>query len=244
MMVDDIRKSKDSCRFTQRFKHWFQYDDAQEKAYNRKPHDKETALVLVMFRDPYDWIDSMRTEPYHSPTHFYMDWRSFVTTPWTMERGHGDQQLIASGSQHNTTCMHRFDFDEIVPCSRSDRNMFNGTFRGHPVGVNYELNHDGSGRPYDSIIHLRRDKIINFLDVANFNGVKSLLPIQFEYLVAMGTDEMIQSVEKATGLNATCKPTPPRPMRKKDLDKGYVEWVTANVDWNVEKLVGYMPRTN
>lgn len=224
-----------------RQKHWFQYADRGTKD-SRNYHHPNSSLVVAMFRDPYDWLDSMRVRPYHSPNHFDLDWKRFVTTPWTMARGHGDQQLVQSGSQYNATCMHRFSFNEVVPCSRLDRNMYNDTYHNKTVGVNYELNHDGSGQPYDSIVDLRRDKINNFLDIANFDGVASFLPVQFEFMVSRGTSELIGLVENITGLQAHCKRAPPRPLRPKDLDAEFIKWVTYNVDWEVEKLIGYTPQ--
>mmetsp|Transcript_25335 Transcript_25335/g.53514 ORF Transcript_25335/g.53514 Transcript_25335/m.53514 type:complete len:328 (+) Transcript_25335:102-1085(+) len=227
-------------RYT-RWKHWFQYDD-RDTEKSRNHHDPKSSLVIAMFRDPYDWLESMRLKPYHSPNHFDQKWKKFVTTPWTMARGNGDQQLIESGSQSNATCMHRFSFNEVVPCSPLDRNMYNRTYHGKTVGVNYELKHDGSGEPYDSIIDLRRDKIKNFLSVAKFNGVASFLPVQFEFVVSRGTGELIDEIENMTGLHAHCKRAPPRPLKRKEIDAEFIKWITANVDWEVEKLVGYAPR--
>jgi len=228
-------------RYT-RWKHWFQYDDRATE-HGRNYHQTNTSLVVAMFRDPFDWVDSMRKQPYHSPNHFDLDWKEFVTTPWAMDRGHGDKELLQSGSQENATCMHRFRFNEVVPCTKLDRNnVYNGTYQGKTVGVVYELKHDGSGRPYKSILDLRRDKIKNFLGVQQFDGVAAYLPLQYEYMVAKGTSDLISEIEKITGLKAHCKRAPPRTWAPKDLDAEFVEWMNDHVDWEVEKLVGYSRR--
>jgi len=160
-----------------------------------------------------------------------------------MDRGHGDKELLQSGSQENATCMHRFRFNEVVPCTKLDRNnLYNGTYQGKTVGVVYELKHDGSGRPYKSILDLRRDKIKNFLGVQQFDGVAAYLPVQYEYMVAKGTSDLISEIEKITGLKAHCKRAPPRTWAPKDLDAEFVEWMNDHVDWEVEKLVGYSRR--
>jgi len=221
-------------RYT-RYKHWFQYDDTSYP-------DANSSLVVAMFRDPYDWIDSMRRRPYHSPNHFNLDWKRFVTTPWTMPRGRADQLLLATGSRANATCMHRFSFAEVVPCSPEDRHMRNATYRGKTVGVVYEMRHDRSGLPYESIVGLRRDKIQNFLDVAHFRRVAALLPVQFEFLVSRGTSELISEIEDIVGLRARCARVPPQPPRVKYLEAEFIDWVTANVDWEVENSVGYEMR--
>ncbi|KAL7472845.1 hypothetical protein ACHAXS_013229 [Conticribra weissflogii] len=156
-----------------------------------------------------------------------------------MERGPGDRALLESGLEHNITCEHRFPFDEIIPCSRLDRNMWNGTMNGKLVGVTYELNHDGSGKAYDSILELRRDKIKNFLDVANFKGVGAFIPIQFEYMVTRGTGELVEEIEKLTDIQAHCQRTGPQTLKAKDFEPQFIQWMNDHVDWNVEKLVGY-----
>ena len=235
-------------RYT-RYKHWFQYDDKEgdstltrDSTIRMNYHPPGSSLVVAMFRDPYDWIDSMRKKPYHSPMHFDLDWRAFLTTPWTMERGQADKDIIRSGKTKNATCMHRFTFDELVPCSRLDRNMYNGTFHGKKVGVNYELKHDGSGLPYNSILDLRRDKILNFLDVANFDGVAAFLPVQFEFVVTQGSGELLDEIENITGLQARCKRAPPRTLIQKSLDDEYFAWMNDHVDWEVESRIGYSRR--
>lgn len=225
-------------RYT-RYKHWFQHnDESKDDTYYHSPN---SSLVVSIIRDPYDWVDSMVKKPYHSPNHFDLDWKTFVTKEWTMGyRYHGDEDLIKSGTHHNATCMHRFSFNEIIPCSNKDRNWNNITRNRKPVGVIYELNHDNrSGQPYESIIDLRRDKILNFLDVANYDGVASFIPIQYEYMVSYGTRELIEQVASITGIEPRCNPTPPRQAKSKTFDPEYIEWMNDHIDWDVEKLVGY-----
>jgi len=66
--------------------------------------------------------------------------------------------------------------------------------------------------------------------------------VQFEFMVRRGTSKLITEIENITGLQAQCEPVPPRPTKEKDLDADFIEWVTSNVDWEVEKLIGYIPR--
>jgi hypothetical protein len=42
-----------------RYKHWFQEEDLL------KVPDK-SAVVVAMFRDPYNWVEAMRVEPHHA----------------------------------------------------------------------------------------------------------------------------------------------------------------------------------
>jgi hypothetical protein len=222
-------------RYT-RYKHWFQYEDPTL-------YPENSTVVVALFRDPYDWLESMRKKPYHSPNHFDLNWKTFLTRPWGMERGPADKKLIEDGLAHNTTCMHRFPFENIIPCSKLDRNMYkNAKQNGKKIGVNYELNQDGSGSPYASILQLRSYKIQNFLSLSGFYAVHSFYPVQFEFMVSHGTSELINELEKVTGFKAKCQRQVPRPIREKEYDPIYLQWVNEHLDWETEKLVGYSPR--
>jgi hypothetical protein len=222
-------------RYT-RYKHWFQYEDT-------KLYTSNSTVVVALVRNPYDWLESMRKKPYHSPNHFDLDWETFVTKPWGMERGNADKKLIQDGLTHNTTCIHRFPFENIIPCSKLDRNMYNGTQRsGKNIGVNYELNQDGSGNAYGSILQLRSDKIRNFLNVSSFDAVHAFYPVQFEFMVTQGTSELIDELEKVTGFKARCHRVTPHLLQEREYDSSFIQWVNDNLDWDTEELIGYSQR--
>jgi len=224
-------------RYT-RFKHWFQYKEEITDTYHYFPEN--SAIVVAMFRDPYQWVNAMQRKPYHALDHRYLSWEKFVTTPWVIERGENDKKLIESNATYNATCVHRFNFNEVVSCTTQDRNDWrNGTHNYTSRGLMYELNQDGSGDPYDSIVDLRRDKIKNFLSVRNYDAVAAFFPVQYEYAVSRGTGGLIGAIENVTGLYAQCKPSPPRELEPKQLDSNYIKWMNDNVDWEVEKMIGY-----
>jgi hypothetical protein len=225
-------------RYT-RFKHWFQYkEDIITDAKHYYPAN--SAIVVAMFRDPYQWVNAMQKKPFHALDHRNLSWERFVTTPWTIERGENDKKLIESNATINATCVHRFNFNEVVPCSTQDRNDWrNGTHNYTKRGLMYELNHDGSGNSYESIVDLRRDKIKNFLSVGNYDAVAAFFPVQYEYAVSRGTADVIGAIENVTGLHAQCKPSPPRELEPKQLDSNYIKWMNDNVDWEAEKMIGY-----
>ncbi|KAL9182122.1 hypothetical protein ACHAXT_012774 [Thalassiosira profunda] len=56
-----------------RQKHWFQEEDL-----NRVPAN--SAVVVAMFRDPYNWVEAMRVEPHHSPDHVV--WHNGSDSVW------------------------------------------------------------------------------------------------------------------------------------------------------------------
>ena len=211
------------------FKHWFQKDDAQKVP-------KGSAVVVVMFRDPYAWVEAMRVKPHHSHNHIQtpefivpnstklswrrqgyksLEWKEFVTKPWI---------------------------------GKTDNNE---ELRG--LGENkYEMQHDGSGRAYSSIIDLRRDKIINHLSVANFVGTRAFLPMRYEDLNTNGTAVLLQSIEEATGIKANCSAIMgkgPRARRRlkhitkhAELSDELIDWMNKYVDWEVESRIGYYRR--
>ena len=109
----------------------------------------------------------------------------------------------------------------------------------------YELNHDGSGKAYDSIVSLRREKILNFLTVPDMKGVKEFYPYKYEDLSLDGTASLIETLEKATGKKAKCEAYQGTGVTKhKRVDRKYLDWMDENVDWEAEAKIGYAMRSN
>ena len=236
-----------------RFKHWFQDSDLGLGLA------ENPAVVVTMFRDPYDWVEAMRIEPHHAQDHINwstnnidydkgwhtqggtpMPWRQFVTKPWTGKRGPADEALLKTqeGIQ-NASCMAGYSFGEVVPCSPADSLRVVGL-----AGLMYELRHDKSERAYSSVVDLRRDKILNHLSVADFprEMVTRFLPFRFEDLVANGTASLLRTVEDATGVTAKCNATRGRTLRHRKMPEDYVSWMGRFVDWEVERRIGYFPK--
>lgn len=246
-MVDEVERCfaqtslKLSKRLT-RYKHWFQHENVEER--------KGNTLVIALFRDPYYWVEAMRGKPHHAPEHFYLNWRQFVTKPWTMKRVGHDLDIKGAGKEDDKKarkipgleCQENFQYHQVVCCHKypyKEKKKFHFS-EHHPL---YELKNDGSGEPYESIVDLRRDKILNFLDIANFEIVKELKVLKYEDLLDRGTEFVIRGIENSTGVKARCKPTPPQQNRvKRTLDEEYTKWITEHVDWKVEALIGYSKR--
>ena len=227
-------------RYT-RFKHWFQYNDTIDDAGTEHYHPPGSALVVSIFRSPVDWVNAMRERPYHSPVHFHLGWKEFVTTPWTIERGEHDRLLIETGAHVSATCdrPNGMKFDQVVPCSAGDRKMGNYTFNGRSPIASVLYEHSATGRPYGSVVDLRRDKIRNFLSLADSPGVGAFVPVRYERLVRRGTGDLIGRIENETGVTAECDLFPARKLARKAMDPEFVEWMNEHVDWETEKLIGY-----
>ncbi|KAL7517239.1 hypothetical protein ACHAWX_002174 [Stephanocyclus meneghinianus] len=219
-----------------RFKHWFQSEDP-----SRVP--PKSAIVLSMFRDPYDWVWAMKERPHHAHDHMDLPWLRFVTKPWvgnSYQRGEVDRNITRTGQKWNVTCLEKYSFVDIIPCSPNDTlHVYNegyGDFK-------YELMHDGSERPYPSIVNLRKDKIENHLLVSKLDGTRAYYPFRYEDLYANGTEVLLNLVERATGYKRKCNAV--APMGKTDhkiVPGDYVNWMNRFVDWDVEALIGYSKR--
>lgn len=224
-----------------RYKHWFQDDVSEEERL--KP-----TVVVAQFRDPYYWAEAMRQRPYHNPEHNSIkSWKAYLTKPWTMTRLHQDikykQTMIGMGftQEQDIPCQEHFTYNQIIQCTA-------WPYEGKPNiqdTVRYELRRDGSGRPYESILELRRDKIRNFLSVKDWDFVEGLIPVRYEDLLSNGTATLIRRIEEATGVKASpsCHPKEPQTNRPtRALDSAYVQYMTEHVDWEAESLIGYYPQ--
>ena len=132
-------------------------------------------------------------------------------------------------------------------------------------GYKYEYKNDGSERGFDSILDLRRNKVMNHLSVAGFCHTRAFLPYRFEDLKANGMAATLRDLEEATGLKAKCnaiygkeRDAEGRVIRspsavhrrlaekeisqKRELSAEYIEYMNRFVDWEVKKLIGYYPR--
>ena len=231
-----------------RFKHWFQFDDATVR--------NGEAVVIAMFRDPYDWVEAMRERPHHAHDHAdctdlecpececrSMGWKDFVSKPWVGPRGPADKDLMVRAKAEGRKlevedCLAGYKFDEVIPCLPED----SVDKEGYSTYM-YELMHDGSNRAYGSVIDLRREKLLNFLTVPRMNGVRAFLPQRYEMLVREGTGEFLKTLEEVTGLTAKCAPFEGTGVvQHKNVEPEFMEWMNEFHDWEAEGMIGYQQR--
>ena len=226
-----------------RWKHWFQDDD-------KKSHNQ--VLVIAQFRNIFEWTEAMRNVPHHSPYHLKLGWEEFVTKPWTMKRPKRDKKH--KGSDGNV-CYEKFRYDQLISCvegSYKDEEYkkwlkntgftSDSDFSGHkPI---YELKQDGSGKPFESILEMRAAKIQNFLSVKEWDWVQDSIPVQYEKLLADGTDFLLTQIEEKLQIKRSCKAVPPQTRKRRPLSLDYVQWMKDNVDWESESLIGYTKDEN
>lgn len=215
-------------------KHWFQKDDLNVVPEN-------SAVVIALFRDPYDWVEAMRVEPHHS--HDHLDW-SKEYQPYWYEKYDNDKGWRQMASP--------LPWKAFVTKPWIGRRGYSGYLKGLGPYM-YDYKNDGSERGYSSILDLRRDKILNHLSVADFGGARAFFPFRFEDLNVNGTSILLKSVEEASGLKAKCKATtgkadhrrrlgPKVITHHKELDPNFIDWMNQYLDWEVESHIGYSRR--
>jgi hypothetical protein len=221
-----------------RYKHWFQYPDP-----NGYLHD---TLVIAQFRNPYDWLKAMQRVPHHSPAHLKLEWKPFLTTPWTTPRVGEDIEIGKTITKDNndtqtTPCQHNFIYQDIVSCVK--RPLPESAY-GHKLRFSedtpfYEMRNDGSGLPYNNIMEMRTAKIENFLSVQDYPGIAAVWTVQYEYLLQRGTQHLVDRIAEWTGIEPHCKTYAPQLRRDRPLESDFVDYVTEHLNWTAEELIGY-----
>lgn len=211
-----------------RYKHWFQPHD-----YFRYPHD---TLVIAEFRNPYDWLLAMHNVPHHSPAHAGLEMKDFLSKPWTTKRVGLDMQL-----KGNEMCQHHFRYKDVISCVHKPEPNVPVDNRHSLDKPFYEMRNDGSGEPYANIMEMRSDKIRNIMEIKDFPGVADLWMVQYEYMLAHGTQEILDRITEWTGVEAKCDAYPPQFRRQRNVTEDFVRYVTAHLNWTVEEYVGYEP---
>jgi hypothetical protein len=246
-----------------RWKHWFQEDIHKDYSTSTPPK----TLVLAQFRDPYEWAEAMRHVPHHSPNHigyggdYKMEWKEFVQKPWTMAGGRPVRDLHFANRTVKSSCYEHFSYHELESCVEGSRDdpeykaLFDNytglNVLGHPIDNAhdfsahkpiYELKRDGSGKPFSNLMEMRSAKIYNFVATKDWDWVADTVVVQYERLLREGTQDLISKFESITKLKRQCTPSLPQDRPKRLIDPGMINWITANIDWDAEALLGYEKR--
>lgn len=230
-----------------RYKHWFQHQT------DRKDRQYEGSLVLAQFRNIFEWTRAMQATPHHAPAHLDVkDWKEYVTKTWTMERVGKDLNMTddEKSGKAGPICQEGFFYKDVITCHVRPYpdGYWDGTYDGkkrkHRFSEHqpfYEMKNDGSGEPYDNVLQMRAAKIYNFLDTVSFPWVEDTWVLRYEDLLKEGTQHLIESIEKVTGVKANCTASPPQNRKKREIDPDLRKYLLneKNVDWKAEKLIGY-----
>ena len=143
-------------------------------------------------------------------------------------------------------CQEEFRYRDIVSCVEDPlpEDSYQHTLRYSENQPFYEMRDDGSGLPYNHIMDMRTDKIRNFLNTINYDGVADVWTLQYEYLVSEGTQHLLDRITELTGIPAECKAIPPqvrKPKGSRMIRADFAAHIRENINWTVEGWIGYTP---
>ena len=139
-------------------------------------------------------------------------------------------------------CQHHFKYQDIISCVHKPEPDVPVDTRHSLDKPFYEMRNDGSGEPYDNIMELRSDKIRDIMEIKDFPGVADLWIVQYEYMLAQGTQDLLDYITEWTGIKPTCKAYPPQHRPVRNLTSDFVQYVTDHLNWTTEAFIGFEPR--
>jgi hypothetical protein len=79
------------------------------------------------------------------------------------------------------------------------------------------------------------------MESATYANVEGFWHYQYESLLKEGTKELVEKIERATGVkrHPKCKVFEPQNRRRRQMDPDFVDYMTDHVDWKAEALIGY-----
>jgi hypothetical protein len=236
-----------------RSKHFFQ------PIHNKA--DYTNSLIVVVVRDPIEWMAAMREFPYHSPSHLAgfkngqivpLPWQEFVNKTWTTMPSPADRRLT-TGNRTKVVCSQSFRFDEVKPCIlRQD--MITGPPWNIPlsrVRGYYPLYEQRRGKPYDHLLQMRSDKIVNWiLQIPLLMRIGGFLVVRYEDILERGNGFFLEQVnalltnnpiDSKQSLPKQCSVIAPQPDRigKRYIPPDFKDWINKNIDVESERLIGY-----
>jgi hypothetical protein len=247
-----------------RGKFWFQsesllsmaLDDgsgaAAGKKGERKKNKEQTqidisrVLVVVVLRNPYEWLHQLRRNPLHAPDHVRRkDWRAFVGKPWTTAMSISDKELAAGG--RSVKCQARFRAGEVAPCRQSRFSTAglsaDSLRRKRDMLPVYESN-PVVGGALRSALELRKYKLLNWANMTKW--VPNLTFLRVERLYEPAGVQRLQQVLAQHYNLATCDAAQVEPFQDPQHYERHplssneeLDYLTCNLDWDAENLFGY-----
>ena len=96
--------------------------------------------------------------------------------------------------------------------------------------------------PFNNILELRTEKILNFISTMYMEQVQSFLSIKYEDLMFSGVSDLLGRIEMASGLIGSCPDEEylkfKLPEFKATTDNEYYSYILEHLDWSTELLVG------
>lgn len=224
--------------------------------------DYTNSLIVVVVRDPIEWMAAMREFPYHSPSHLAgfhnsqivpLPWHEFVNKTWTTEASKADRKLTAE-DRTKITCTQNFRFDEVKPCLLRPE-MITGPPWNIPmsrVRGYYPLYEQRRGKPYDHLLQLRSDKIVNWiLQIPLLMKIGGFIVVRYEDILEKGNKYFLHQVNAVLNNQPIHSPQQPLPKRcsviapqpdrigKRYVPPEFKDWINKHLNLETEHLIGY-----
>ena len=218
-------------------------------------HDLAASVVIVVVRDPVDWIAAMREKPYHSPSHVQtlndtgftpLPWRDFVQRPWTLQGNDKDEWELEPYPTDETICQENFHRKEVIPCEYNETSgkLAEPFVRGFaPL---YEMRRDGTAKPFSSILELRTEKILNFvLELPTLLDLSGFMIVRYEDVLRNGTQFVLDQLQDILQLDTAhmrrCRKVSPQPERlgSRPIPFDFRQYIREHIDSDMEHLLGY-----
>jgi hypothetical protein len=250
-----VRTDVDMIKIVNRWPKIAALDDPKSMAFNE-------TLVIVIFRNAYDWLEAMKEGPHHWSNHFKSIrhnkadgalWYSPNMLPWK-EFVAANMTLGATGAGVSQLCQNAYAAGTVSPCVKSKETYPPGVKKDYGSNLTaapdklpwighlpiYEL--DSNGKPFRHPLELRTAKIKNFLDIPNKWDLGSYMILQHEEINNEGTGSLLERVSKIVGMKPSCEADPPKRQPSKKLDDEWTKWISEHADWETEAKVGYQRR--
>jgi hypothetical protein len=200
--LDQVKIRRDFLRG----KHWFQPIDKEDGT------DLNHALVVVVVREPVEWMAAMLQSPYHSPSHVQgfdaenhdsvipLPWYEFVHRPWTTNHSASDVRILQDTRNHRNSsiCREHFKPYYVVPCQSEPTDWMEQWKIPSPRWRGYEPIYEHrpqDGTPYEHLLQLRSDKIVNWiLQLPMLMRLGGFVVVRYEDLLERGTQFLLQRV--------------------------------------------------
>ncbi len=199
------------------FKHWFIKDhyprtlpnNSTDMECTRSLDDSDDTLFLVILRNPFDWLCSMAVNPYHAPKHVGLPFSTFIRKRWVSY----EQTRVNSIWPLSDDGAYFIEEAENIMVLRS-------------MKIQHWLN------------LRKRVKNIAFINYeALYKGMSTLENIANEFNILQVNNPFVNQERYIKGGRLRQELFVPK--EQTSIDKQDLEFIQANIDWDVEKYFNY-----
>jgi hypothetical protein len=231
---------------------WFQTSDEVDVPFRMDAHMHYRVVLILATRNVYDWVQDM----YHYPEYLgdaadfeTLKLQDFLRSSWSY---HHDP--VVADNTTNDFCQLNFQTGQITPCLQ-----FPDAYRFPTTVPVYELN-PFTRAPYENILQFRAAKIRHWREALpqSWGMEPMVLHMDAEDGSKAWTTEFARDLLNRTAGEAICwPPTATNTTNTTNTiaaasvlsyhaesyanasSTKFMEWMNANVDWEMERKIGY-----